>query len=130
MLIDHGAAIRGIHELALLRELLTGRSPPPRASLLASSAAALPTSSTGPFAVETAEKMLTHQVSAIVRLQAAARGLLARRRVGRLLDLQLIQPRNPSQFLQAVRRHTKAATTTTQLQAALRLQAAARGFLA
>jgi hypothetical protein len=130
MLIDHGAAIRGIHELALLRELLTGRPPPPRASLLASSAAALPTSSTGPFAVETAEKMLTRQVSAIVRLQAAARGLLARRRVGRLLDLQLIQPRNPSQFLQAVRRHTKAATTTTQLQAALRLQAAARGFLA
>jgi hypothetical protein len=39
MLLDHGAAIRGIHEeLALLRKLLTGRLPPPRASLLASSA--------------------------------------------------------------------------------------------
>jgi hypothetical protein len=60
MLLDHGAAIHGIHEeLALLRELLTGRLPPPRASLLASSAATLPTPSTGPFAVETAEKMLT-----------------------------------------------------------------------
>jgi hypothetical protein len=125
MLIDHGAAIRGIHEeLALLRELLTGRPPPPCASLLASSAAALPTPSTGPFAMETAEKMLTRQVSAAVRLQAAARGLLARRRVGRLLDLQLIQPRTPSQFLQAVRRHTKVATTTAQLQAALRRRAA------
>jgi hypothetical protein len=52
MLIDHGAAIRAIHEeLALLRELLTGRLPPPRASFLASSAAALPTPSTGPFVV-------------------------------------------------------------------------------
>jgi hypothetical protein len=131
MLIDHGAAIRGIHEeLALLCEPLTGRLPPPRASLLASSAAALPTPSTGPFAVETTEKMLTRQLSAAVRLQSAARGLLARRRVGRLLGLQLIQPRTPSQFLQAVRRHTKEATTTVQLQAALRLQAAARGFLA
>jgi hypothetical protein len=131
MLLDHNAAIRGIHEeLALLRELLTGRPPPPRASLLASSAVALPTPSTGPFAVETAEKMLTRQVSAVVRLQAVARGLLARQRVGRLLDLQLIQPRTPSQFLQAVRRHAKAATTAVQLQAVLRLQVAARGFLA
>jgi hypothetical protein len=60
--------------------------------------------------------------SAAVRLQAAARGLLARRRVGRLLDLQLIQPCTPSQFLQAVRRHTKAATTAVQLQAVLRLR--------
>jgi hypothetical protein len=60
MLLDNGADIHGIHEeLALLRELLTSRLPPPRASLLASSAAALPTPSTGPFAVETAEKMLT-----------------------------------------------------------------------
>jgi hypothetical protein len=93
MLLEHGAAIRGIHEeLALLRELLTGR-PPPRASLPASSAAALPTPSTGPFAMESTDKMLTRQVSAAVRLQAVARGLLARRRVGRLLDLQLIQPR-------------------------------------
>jgi hypothetical protein len=93
MLLDHGAAIRGIHEeLALLRKLLTGRLPPPRASLLASSATAVPMSYTGPFAVETAEKMITRQVSAAVRLLAAARGLLVRRRVGRLLDLQLIQP--------------------------------------
>jgi hypothetical protein len=103
MLIDHGATIRGIHEeLALLREILTGRLPPPRASLLASSAAALPMSSIGPLTVDTAEKMLT---PATMRLQAAARGLLARRRVGWLLDLQLIQPRTPSQFLQAVRCH-------------------------
>jgi hypothetical protein len=65
-----------------------------------------------------------------VRLQAAARGLLARRRVGRLLDLQIIQPRTPSQFLQAVRCHAKAMTTATQHQAVLRLQAAVRGFLA
>jgi hypothetical protein len=122
MLLDHDVAIRRIHEeLALLRELLTGRLLPPRASLLASSAAALPTPSTGPFTVVTTEKILTRQVSAAVRLQAAARGLLARRRVGRLLDLQLIQPRTPSQFLHAVRRCAKAATTTTQLQAALRL---------
>jgi hypothetical protein len=86
MLLDHGAAIRGIREeLALLRELLTGRLPPPRVSLLASSAATLLTPSTGPFVVETAEKMLTRQMSAVVWLQAAARGLLARRLVGRLL---------------------------------------------
>jgi hypothetical protein len=65
-----------------------------------------------------------------VRLQAAARGLLARRLVGRLLDLQLIQPRTPSQFLQAICRHAKAATTAVQLQAVLRLQAAVRSFLA
>jgi hypothetical protein len=69
-------------------------------------------------------------MSVAVRLQAAARVLLARRRVGRLLNLQLIQPRTPSQFLQVVRRCTKAATTAVQLQAVLRLQAAARGFLA
>jgi hypothetical protein len=71
MLLDHDAAIRGIREeLALLRELLTGRMPPSRASLLALSATSLPTPSTGPFAVETTEKMLTQQVSAAVRLQA------------------------------------------------------------
>jgi hypothetical protein len=80
--------------------------------------------------MEMTETMLTRQVSAAVRLQVAAHGLLARRRVGRLLDLQLIQPRTPSQFLQVVRRRAKAATTTAQHQAALRLQAAARGFLA
>jgi hypothetical protein len=65
-----------------------------------------------------------------VRLQATARGLLARRRVGWLLDRQLIQPRTPSQFLQAVRRRAKEATTAAQLQASLRLQAATRDFLA
>jgi hypothetical protein len=32
--------------------------------------------------VETAEKMLTWQVSTVVRLQAATRGVLARQRVG------------------------------------------------
>jgi hypothetical protein len=53
-----------------------------------------------------------------------------RRRVGQLLDLQLIQPCTLSQFLQAVRRRAKAATTTAQHQAALRLQAAAHGLLA
>jgi hypothetical protein len=82
MLLDHDAAIRGIREeLTLLRELLTGRLSPPRASLLASSATSLPTPSTGPFAVETAEKMLTRQVSAVVQLQAATRCFLARRRL-------------------------------------------------
>jgi hypothetical protein len=50
--------------------------------------------------------------------------------VGRLLDLQPIQPYTPLQFLHAVRRRAKAATTTAQLQAMLRLQAATRGFLA
>jgi hypothetical protein len=60
MLLDHGAAIRGIHEeLALLRELQRGGLPPPCVSLPASAAAALPTPSTGPFAMETTEKMLT-----------------------------------------------------------------------
>jgi hypothetical protein len=50
MLLDHGAAIRGIHEeLVLLRELLRGG--PPRASLPASSAAALPMPSIGPLAM-------------------------------------------------------------------------------
>jgi hypothetical protein len=131
MLLDHGAAIHGIHEeLALLRELLRGGLPPPRVSLPASWATALPMSSTGPFAMETAEKMLTRQVSAAVRLQAVARGLLARRRVGWLLDLQLIQLRTPSQILRAVHHRTKAATPAAQHQAALRLQAAVRGFLA
>jgi hypothetical protein len=52
MLLDHDAAIRGIREeLALLRELLTGRLSPPCASLLASSATSLPTPSTGPLKV-------------------------------------------------------------------------------
>jgi hypothetical protein len=98
MLLEHGAAICGIHEeLALLREILTGR-PPPRASIPASSVAALPMPSIGPLAMETAEKMLTRLVSAAVRLQAVARGLLTRRQVGRLLDMQLFQPRTPSQF--------------------------------
>jgi hypothetical protein len=131
MLLDHGAAIHGIHEeLALLRELLTGGPPPLRASLPASAVAALPTSSIGLFTMETTEKMLTRQLSTAVRLQAAARALLARRLVGRLLDLQLIQPRTPSQFLQVVRRRAKAASTVAQLQVTLRLQAATRGFLA
>jgi hypothetical protein len=60
MHLDHGAAIRGIHEeLVLLRELLLGEPPPPRASLPASAATALRTPSIGPFPVETTEKMLT-----------------------------------------------------------------------
>jgi hypothetical protein len=60
MLLDHGAAIREIHEeLALLRELLTGELPLSRVSLPTSSAAALPTLSSGPFAMEMVEKMLT-----------------------------------------------------------------------
>jgi hypothetical protein len=62
MLLDHGAAICGIHEeLALLRGLLTGRPSPPRASLPASAVASLSTPSIGPFAMETTEKMLTRQ---------------------------------------------------------------------
>jgi hypothetical protein len=69
MLLDHGPSIRGIHEeLALLRELLMGGLPPLCASLPASSAAALLTRSTGPFTVETTEKMHTWQVSTAVRL--------------------------------------------------------------
>jgi hypothetical protein len=69
MLLDHGTAICGIHEeLALLRELLTGRLPPPRVSLPASTAATIPSPSTGPITVDTAEKMLTRQVSAAVQL--------------------------------------------------------------
>jgi hypothetical protein len=82
MLLDHDATIRGIHEeLALLRVLLRGGLPPPRASLPASSAAALLMSSTAPFAMETMEKMFTRQVFAAVRLQAAVCGFLARRRL-------------------------------------------------
>jgi hypothetical protein len=79
--------------------------------------------------METMEKMLTRRVFVALRLQAVACGLLARRRVGRLLDLQLFQPHTPSQFHQAVCRHAKAATTITQHQAVLRLQEATRGFL-
>jgi hypothetical protein len=45
-------------------------------------------------------KMLTHQVLAAVRLQAATRGLLARRRVREMRDLQQIKPYTPSQLLQ------------------------------
>jgi hypothetical protein len=52
MLLDHGAAIRGIREeLALLCELLMGRLPLLCASLLDSSVEALLTPSIGPFAV-------------------------------------------------------------------------------
>ncbi|CAD6201999.1 unnamed protein product [Miscanthus lutarioriparius] len=54
-----------------------------------------------------AGKMLTLQVSAAVRLQAATRGLLARRRVREMRDLQLIQPctpRSSSKLRFAVRR--------------------------
>jgi hypothetical protein len=39
---------------------------------------------------EAAGKMLTRQVSAMVRLQAATRGLIARRHVREMRDLQLI----------------------------------------
>ena len=46
------------------------------------------------------DKMLSCQVSAVARLQAAARGLLARRRVREMRDLQLIQPDTPSHLLQ------------------------------
>ena len=48
------------------------------------------------IAMTSAGKMLTRQVSAAVRLQAATRGLLARRRVREMRDLQLIQPCTPS----------------------------------
>jgi hypothetical protein len=43
--------------------------------------------------METTEKMLTRQVSSVVRLHVAACGVPPRWRVGRLLELQLIQPR-------------------------------------
>jgi hypothetical protein len=41
-------------------------------------------------AMESRQAAFVRQVSAAVRLQAAAHGLLARRRVRRLCDLQLI----------------------------------------
>jgi hypothetical protein len=47
-------------------------------------------------AIQSRQAVFARQVSVAVRLQAAARGLLARRRVQRLCDLQLIQPRTPS----------------------------------
>jgi len=56
------------------------------------------------IAMTSAGKMLTRQVSAAVRLQAATRGLLARRRVREMRDLQLIQPCTPSQLLQVALR--------------------------
>jgi hypothetical protein len=60
MLLDHDAAICGIHEeLALLRELLRGGLPLPRASLPTSAAATLLMPSIGPFEMEMVEKMLT-----------------------------------------------------------------------
>jgi hypothetical protein len=78
MLLDRGAAIRGIQEeLALLRELLRGGLPLPHASLPASSAVALPMSSTGPFVVM--ETSRSSPRATAVRLQAAVRDLLARR---------------------------------------------------
>jgi hypothetical protein len=73
MLLDRGAAIRRIQEeLALLRELLRGGQPPPRASLPTSSAAALPMPSTGPFIMM--ETTCSCPRVAVVRLQAAVRG--------------------------------------------------------
>jgi hypothetical protein len=45
-----------------------------------------------PMATELTGKMLRCQVSAAVQLQAAVRGLLARRRVQKMRDLPLIQP--------------------------------------
>ena len=51
------------------------------------------------------DKLLSCQVSAVVRLQAAVRGLLARRRVWEMHDLQLIQPDTPSHLLQVGLRH-------------------------
>jgi hypothetical protein len=60
MLLGHDAAIRRIHEeLTLLRELLRGGLPAPRASLPTSAAAALLKPSIGPFEMEMVEKMLT-----------------------------------------------------------------------
>jgi hypothetical protein len=54
--------------------------------------------------------MESRQAAFARQVSAAVRGLLARRRVRRLCDLQLIQPRTPSQFLQAVLRRAKADT--------------------
>jgi hypothetical protein len=75
-------------------------------------------------------------VSAAVQLQAAARGLLVRRRVWRVLDLQQIQACTPSQFLQAVLCRAKVDTMTAQqhmlacqASEAVRLQAVTRGLL-
>jgi hypothetical protein len=56
---------------------------------------------------EPARKMLTRQESAVVRLKAAVRSLLARRRVREMRDLQLIQPCTPSQLLQVALRRAE-----------------------
>ena len=48
------------------------------------------------IAKEPTVKMLSHKVLVAVRLQAAARGLLAHRRVREMHDMQLIQPRTTS----------------------------------
>ena len=48
------------------------------------------------IAMTSVGKMLTRQVSAAVRLQAATRGLLACWRVREICGLQLIQPYTPS----------------------------------
>jgi hypothetical protein len=83
--------------------ILLGASPPP---LRAPSPSALALSglSALPAATTIDAEQIHHgggevqqiKQSAAVRLQVAARGLLAHRRVGRLLDLQLIQPHTPS----------------------------------
>ena len=71
-----------------------------------------------------------------MRLQATARGLLARRQVTLLCDLQLIQTRTPTQFLQVVCRIAIATTMVPQpmlgrqILAVVWLQAMTRGFLA
>jgi hypothetical protein len=56
------------------------------------------------IATEPTGKMLTHQVLAAMRLQAATRGLLARRPVREMRDLQQIKPCTPSQLLQVALR--------------------------
>jgi hypothetical protein len=108
-------------------------------------AKALPDINAWATTMESRQAAFARRVSAAVRLQAAARGLLARRQVRRLCDLQLIQPRTPSQFLQAVLRRAKADTAQQikqrkdiaaqpmlihQVSAVVRLQAAACGLRA
>ena len=53
------------------------------------------------------KKRSASHMSAAVRQQADVHGLLARRRVQEMRDLQLIQPRTPSQLLQVAHHRTE-----------------------
>jgi hypothetical protein len=119
MLFDHGAAIRGIHEeLALLldRQATAAACAPPFLVSDSTPDAVYRTIRSGDGGEDAYPTGVYSSVVAgcSTRPPDSPAG-------GAVLDLQLIQPRTPSQFLQAVRCHAKAATTTMQLQAVLQL---------